>query len=126
MRCVFEIFILLSITQSVVNFLVSRSPCRRYAIFKATDRDSKVTAGLISSQYASTLSACLKGCLDVANCQTFNFKEATTPSENNCELLSNTRSSGVTAVTGWKHYEPVSQSVSIIRILKMNERLSVE
>ena len=125
MRCVLKILALLSVAPSVFNYLVSRSPCRRYAIFKVTDRDNKVTGGLISSQYASTLSACLKGCLDVANCQTFNFKEAITPAENNCELLSTTRSSGLTAVTGWKHYEPVSQSVSIVRILKVNRQMSV-
>ena len=113
MRCFLEILILFSVTKSVINFLVSRSPCRRYALFKITDRDKKVTGGIISAHYANKLSACLKGCLDVANCQTFNFKEATTRSENNCELLSTTRSSGATAVTGWKHYEPVSQSVSI-------------
>eukprot|EP00794_Sanderia_malayensis_P003012 gene3012-3470_t len=102
-------------TLAAVAEEIFRSACRKSAIFKLTDRDKKITGGLISSFHAPSLSLCLKNCLDTATCKTFNFfGNAVSGSSVTCELLSVTRAvSGVTvSATGWKHYEPVQQAIT--------------
>ncbi len=93
-------------------FDIFKSACRKSGLFKITDRNIKITGGLVSAVNAVSLSLCLKFCLDSSTCKTFNFKADS--SDKNCELLSVTRSVTGTAINanGWKHYEPIHQSVS--------------
>ena len=105
----FIIAILTASAAIVSCYQIYKSPCRRYSVFKITDRGQKATGGLIATIKAKSLTFCLKGCLDESNCKTFNFKKG---ANENCELLSLTRLSGTTLADGWNHYEPTHQSVS--------------
>ena len=100
------------------NYEIYRDQCRKEALFKITDRNVKINGGLIQTVHANSLAYCLKNCVDASACKTFNFKPTSVTTELNCELLSATRvDSGMTSINslGWKHYEPVQQTVSIFQ-----------
>ena len=94
------------------NYNIYRSACRKYAVFKATDRNAKVKGGLISVFYVNSLPHCVRECLAVSNCLTFNFSP--TKNQENCEILASSKSTDGTlvAATSWNHYEALSQQVS--------------
>ena len=94
------------------NYNIYRSSCRKYAVFKATDRGKKVNGGLIAAYIASSLPECVRRCLAATNCLTFNFSPAS--NQNNCEILTSSRVNGGTleAANNWNHYEALSHQVS--------------
>ena len=95
----------------VENYNIYRSSCRKYAVFKATDRGKKVNGGLIGAYIVGSLPECLRRCLASGSCLTFNFSPPS--NQNNCEILTSSRVNGGTleAATNWNHYEPISQQV---------------
>ncbi|XP_065053012.1 fibropellin-3-like [Rhopilema esculentum] len=104
------LIVLLTASAAIVScYEIYKSSCRRYSVFRITDRGQKVTWGFIKRINASSLSFCLKGCLDESVCKSFNFNKG---ANDNCELLSSTRKSGTTYADGWNHYEPIYQSTT--------------
>ena len=102
------------------SYNIYRSACRKYAVFKATDRNMKMKDGLISSYLVESLPYCVRKCLAAPNCMTINFSPTESPG--NCELLTYSRSSGgaLEAAPAWNHYESLSHDVSIRKTLSMS------
>ena len=106
------IAVLTSTFQGVLAAKIHRSACRRDAVFKATDRDKKLTlnpANILSTISALRLPYCAKHCTATVNCRSLNFKKAST---GNCQILDidkNNVSVTVVSSVGWIHYEPISE-----------------
>ena len=101
---------------------IHRSICRRDVVFKAIDRDKKLTlnpSNILSTISASRLPLCTRHCTSTFNCRSLNYKQAQTA---NCQILDIDKSNASVVVEnaiGWVHYEPVSMvriSVSIFLI----------
>ncbi|XP_065069653.1 uncharacterized protein LOC135694729 [Rhopilema esculentum] len=94
---------------------IFRSACRRDALMKVTDRESKLVRNsfdIIESSPANTLPKCVVKCMRNSNCKSINFKKVFLTNENNCEVLGITKSStssSIASTSGWIHYEPVVQ-----------------
>ena len=113
---IFVVFSLVCMDEG--SYDIYRSPCRRNAVFKITEKGRKISVQLIKVHSSKSLASCLKHCLDISNCKSFNFKPNAL--QNDCELLESTRASGsLVGADGWNHYEPVSQSVSPLSKLLM-------
>jgi len=95
-----------------------RTACRKDVLFKLSDRGKKLTGGannIIMQRRETTLSSCVKKCLEKDNCITINYKKPNEGSAEieNCQLLNILKANGVMVEsTGWNHYEPVKQVLS--------------
>ena len=90
---------------------IHRSNCRRDAVFKATDRDKRLTlsqSSIFSIVSTAKLALCVQHCTSTFNCRSINYKQAQTE---NCQILEFDKSNASAVVenaTGWVHYEPIS------------------
>lgn len=101
---------------------INRGACRRYALFKVTDRNTTVTEGIILRIHAKSPSFCVKNCIDISACKSINYKPSNNATFENCHILNNTRLSGSTVnVAGWNHYEPVPQTVCPFYYLTLSD-----
>ena len=98
--------------QNLLAAKVYRSNCRRDVMFKATDRDKKLTLNpqkILSTVSASRLPLCARQCTSTFNCRSINYKRAQAA---NCQILDIDKSNASVVVenaVGWVHYDPVSQ-----------------
>ena len=120
------------------TFEVHRSSCRRDALFKAADRDKKLTgisSNLIFSGHAASLSLCAHKCTSTPPCMTFNYKKKPSSSQDlNCQLLDINRSNSKASLqssVGWIHYQPVTQvsclsmfSLLVMILFRISSKLS--
>ena len=105
------------IWQSSESILLYRSQCRKDAIFKLTDKNTKVVQNISRNFPAATLSHCARACLGDHTCKSINYSPSAsflTP-ENNCETLTTTKyessQSMLSSQNGWNHYEPLNIEV---------------
>ena len=104
--------------QSSESILLYRSQCRKDALFKLTDQNTKVVQNISRNFPAATLSRCARACLGDHTCKSINYSPSTSFStaEYNCETLATTKyeslQSMITSHNGWNHYEPVNIEVS--------------
>ena len=107
--CLITLFYLLLDAESSQ---IHRLACRRAGLFKATDRNKKISkepSNSISVATTVNLADCAVKCTSDGRGRSFNFKKTGT---NNCQIMNIDKGNGsvrMEAAAGWSHYELVSQ-----------------